>query len=200
MQVDELIVFQSKFNGLMNRFLPEFPRQFKMRDGTNAISSHAQAFFYQFIPAFIRIHAFLRESNDLDGHDILQFVPEFQQGFEGSHGRIRHVSMRADVLYAGCHFFPHGSARPCFDLVKRSSRFGLTPALDPLKERSGLIGCTFLTGRVDIIQMDMRIHVRRSHQFARKINDLRPLCLQVRANPGKPAIFHQDILKGFRVL
>ena len=107
--------------------------------------------------------------------------------------RIRHIHMRPHKLHAvGC-LHPHRLHHPAAYILPGELLFALAPALNALKERSGVVPVRLPRCQAGV-QVDMGLNKRREHQlFPHVHNLLLRQRLQMRRNLGKPAVLNPEI-------
>ena len=139
MHVDEFVVLRSQFDHGVHGTFAELTALLEIRNATDAISTHFQAFLNQIrsgfaMRTFIGVHALLREGDDLQRDRIFQFLLKLQQGFERGKIRIGHIGVRTNELHAMTHFLGDADFRAFLDLVDSEICFGFTPTLDAFEQ------------------------------------------------------------------
>ncbi len=136
---------------------------------------HAQAFLYEFgtalaMWAFVRVHAFLRERDNLYGHDVLELFLELKQGLKGGEVGVGHVGVGADVLHTVAQLHRDGLAGTALDLIDRKVGFGVAPPLNAFEQRTAFVHGAWLAGGEHVIEVQVCVAERRAHEFATQIN------------------------------
>ena len=167
--IDAAVVFHRELHRAVQRPLAELARELVVRDRADAVRAEPQRLLHERLAARIRVEPVLRERDHLDRHEIPHLLAQREQRLKRHEPRRRHIDMRADILHAREHLRADGRERPRADRRLRIRRLHLRPAPDPLEERPRAVP----PARVDRVEMDVRLHIRRDHELPAEIHALR---------------------------
>ena len=196
--VDQLAVFAGQFDGAVDGLLAELACPLEVRDAADAVRAHLQRLLDHLVAALVGVHALLREGDDLDGDVVLELFADLQHRLQAGQLWIIHVDVGADELDAFGNLFLDALQRTFPGVLERLGLLDIVPAGDAFEERAARVRGALAARGVDVIQVQVGVHVGRDHQTAPQVDFL--VCLgQTLADLLDDALVDQD-LAGFIVL
>ena len=193
MNIDELAVLLRKPEADIQGVHRILPGEFEMGNGTGGIRTHFQGLFQQLGTLGIAENAILGEGNNLNVHEVPDFLPQFQNGFQSGQLGVVDIHMGSDILDAVGGLHPNCSADPVPDILLRKPGLILLPALDALKQGTAHVpprdSC-----RHAGVQMDMGLHEGRQGHLSGAVHHFLPaLGFQLRGDGCKRSVRYPDI-------
>jgi hypothetical protein len=137
----------------------------------------------------------LRERDELEVEVGLDALLHVEQRLDREQARVRGVDVRADREHALRHGEVAIRERAPGDRLLRQRRLELAPQRDALEQRAARVDARHPVGerRVDV---EMRVDERRRHHEAARVERLRGVRVELRADRGDAAAVAQDVDAG----
>ena len=193
MNIDELAVLLCKLEADVQGVHGILPGELEMGNRTGSVRTHFQSLLQQLGALGIAENAVLGEGNNLNVHEVPDFLPQFQNGFQGGQLRVIDIHMGSDILDAIGGLHPNSLADPVPDILFRKPGLILLPALDALKQGTAHVPPGD-TCRHAGVQMDMGLHKGRQGHLSGAVHHFLPgLGFQLRGDGCKLSVGYPNI-------
>ena len=203
--IDELIVLLSQIEANVEGLNRVLTGELEVRDSTGSVGAHLQGVFQQLFALGIAEDTILGEGDDLDIHEILDFVAQFQQRFHSGQLGIIDINMGTNMLDTIGGLHTDGLIDAILNFLLGEEGLILFPALDAFKQSAAHVPAGTAGGEAGI-QVDMGLDDGGQGQLAAAINnffagegfdigDLFELTIGHTDIHGLGSVFDEQILK-----
>ena len=152
--IDELIVLLSQIEANVEGLNRVLTGELEVRDSTGSVGAHLQGVFQQLFALGIAEDTILGEGDDLDIHEILDFVAQFQQRFHSGQLGIVDINMGTNMLDTIGGLHTDGLIDAILNFLLGEEGLILFPALDAFKQSAAHVPAGTAGGEAGI-QVDM---------------------------------------------
>ena len=182
--VDELIVLLGQLKADVEGLNGILTGELEVRDGTGSVGAHLQGVLQQLFALGIAQNAVLGEGDDLDIHEVLDFLTQLQQRLHSGQLGVVDVNVGTDVLDTVGGLHPDGLVYTVLYLLLGEEGLILLPALDALKQGAAHVPVGTACGQAGI-QVDVRLDDGGQGQLAAGAKQCRnPWLPELRTMPG----------------